>query len=795
MTRTSISHYRDLVRLGSGGMGVVYRARDEQLGRLVAIKVISDELLKDPGAIDRFRREARAASALNHPNICTIYEIGEWDEQPFIAMEYLDGESLADRLKHGRLAANIFLDLSIQLADALTAAHAAGIIHRDLKPANLFVTSRAQLKILDFGLAKIAVADQDATRQRGEHSASGSVVGTVAYMSPEQARGETLDHRSDLFSLGAVMYEMATGHQAFAGNTPATSFDHILNQDPAPPSRTSPDVPPEIDAIIAKALEKDRDLRYQSAADLRADLARLRRDSDSHPRHPAAVAPQPTKRAPLVLAALAFAIVLLATVGIIFYKREPSRADDEGKLRTIAVMPFTSLGGDGSRDYLRLALPNEIITILTSNHSLSVRPFASSSRFADRDPQDVGKSLNVSSVLTGNYRDDSSGINVTLEAVDVTRDRVLWRENLTFPHGDLISGRDELSSRIRQGLFAALGVADSALPPDRPTNREAYTLYMEALATSYDPGPNEKVLASIQRAVVLDPSFAPAWAELGRREYDASRYGSGGDAAMRRSEAATDRALSLDPDLLPAAMRRIVNETERTQYAAAHRHAIDLLQRRPRSAEAHFALGYLFRYVGQLEDSARECNRAYELDAAPGLRSCASTLMDLGDFRRARVFSALDRGSVWARQVEALLLTHEQKPAAALAVMESLPTTTAVRRTLMSCCAGANRIAPAEWPGIERDLLGIDDPEQLFLNVDIVASCGNDDLAIRLYRELTVRRYSIYPAIDRDPLLQRLRQHPAYAAMREEAIRMHEQLAAEISGPDRPSVPTARPGR
>ena len=791
MIGTSISHYRDLVRLGGGGMGIVYRARDEQLGRFVAIKVISDDLLKDSGAIDRFRREARAASALNHPNICTIYEIGEWEGQPFIAMELIDGESLAERLRQGRLPNNLLLDLSIQLADGLAAAHAAGIIHRDLKPANLFITNRGQIKILDFGLAKVSPTDVDATRHRDEQSSAGSIVGTVAYMSPEQARGETIDHRSDLFSLGAVMYEMATGHQAFAGNTAATSFDHILNHDPPPPSRTSPELPPEIDAIIAKALEKDRDLRYQSAADLRADLARLRRDSDSHPRHPVAA---PKRRYGVAVAAVAIAVAVLASVGVVLRKRETPPADDD-KLRTIAVMPFSSLGGDRSRDYLRLALPNEVITVLTYNHSLAVRPFASSARFADHDPQEVGKALNVGSVVTGNYRDDSSGVNVTLEAVDVMRDRVVWRESLTFPHGDLISGREELSSRIRQGLYAALGVAESSLPADRPNNREAYALYLESLAASQDPKPNEKALASIQRAVALDPSFASAWAELGRREYFASRYGGGGDAAMRMSEAATDRALSLDPDLLPAALRRIINETERTQYGAAHRHAVELLQRRPRSAEAHFALSYLFRYVGQLEDSARECNRAYELDAATGLRSCAQTFIDLGDFHRARVFTALDRGSEWARQVEALTLVHEQKPAAAVAIMESLPAGTAVRRATMMRCAGANRIAPWEWSDIERDLLSIDDPEQLYRNIDLVASCGNDDLAIRLYREATARRYSIYPAIDHDPLLQRLRQNPAYIAMRDDAIRMHGQLVAEITRPDTPSAPTARPLR
>ncbi|HEV8658295.1 MAG TPA: protein kinase, partial [Thermoanaerobaculia bacterium] len=674
----------------------------------------------------------------------------------------------------------------IQFADALAAAHAAGIVHRDLKPANLFITSRGQIKILDFGLAKIMSAAADATQRRD--TSAGSVIGTVAYMSPEQARGETIDHRSDLFSLGAVMYEMATGHQAFAGNTPATSFDHILNQDPPPPSRTSPELPPEVDAIIAKALEKDRDLRYQSAADLRADLARLRRDSDSHPRHPVAA---PKRRYGVALAAIVIAVVVLGTAGIALYKRE-SPAPDEVKLRTIAVMPFSSLGGDRSRDYLRLALPNEVITVLTYNHSLAVRPFASSARFADRDPQEAGKALNVSNVLTGNYRDDPSGVSVTLEAVDVARDRVLWRETLTFPHGDLISGREQLSSRIQEGLFSALGVPENAKPADHPRNAEAYALYLESLAASQDRDPNEKALKSIRRAVALDPSFASAWEELGRREYYSSRYAEGGDAAMRASEAAIDHALSLNPDLLFAALRRIVNETERTRYAIAHRHALEFLQRRPKSAEAHFALSYVLRYVGLLNDSARECNRAYELDASNALRSCSATFLDLGDFRRARTFLALDGRSEWARQVEALALVHESKAAAAAAIMETLPLRTAVHREMVIRCGKGDRIAPSEWPRIERDILSLDDPEQFFRNVGLIPLCGNDALTIRLFRECLARRYSIYPAIDHDPPLQRLRQNPDFIALRAEAIRAHEQLVAELNRPDTPSSPTAR---
>ncbi|HEX9759941.1 MAG TPA: protein kinase, partial [Candidatus Acidoferrales bacterium] len=342
-----IAHYQVLDRIGGGGMGVVYRAEDTRLGRQVALKFLPEETARDPLAFERFQREARAASALNHPNICVIHDISEHDGQPFLVMELLEGRTLAQRIAAGPLPLGEALDLAIQMADALDAAHAKGIVHRDMKPANLFVTDRGQAKVLDFGLAKTTIPGDAATRDvAAELTSPGVALGTVAYMSPEQARGETLDARTDLFSLGAVLYEMLTGRQAFHGTTSAVVFHAILSQGPASPLQFNPQLPAEIERITAKLLEKDRDLRYQSAADVRADLKRLKRDSTSGRTslaESAAVefaAPAGTRIGMWVLLTVV-ALGLAAAAG--WYALQGSRsADARGPMQ---VVPLTSFPG------------------------------------------------------------------------------------------------------------------------------------------------------------------------------------------------------------------------------------------------------------------------------------------------------------------------------------------------------------------------------------------------------------------------------------------------------------------
>jgi serine/threonine protein kinase len=775
--------YRIDSLLGAGGMGRVYLAHDSRLDRDVAIKTLAPDAVRNPKAVELFQQEARAASALNHPNILTIYEAGEHASTRFLVTEYVDGVTLAARLSASSMDAASAVEIAIQVASGLVAAHAAGIIHRDIKPENLLVRQDGLVKIVDFGIAKLSENRGSSTPTAPSMRRTGAILGTARYMSPEQARGLALDGRTDVFSLGTVLYEMLAARPAFNGDTDSDILAEILKTDPPRLDRVAPAAPPELARIVAKAMQKDREQRYATAAEMLADLKALRDDLRFR---------QKTRTGPLTRSAVLMAIALIAVLaGAYYLRRALSHPADNTTPRSLAVLPFRNIRPDPSTDFLGFSLADAVIAKLGSVRSLSVRPSSVVERYRNQeiDPKAAARALQVDTLLTGTYISEAGKLRINAQLVDANGLNILWRDVIDVPFENLLDVNDRVAQNIITSLSLDLTQEErESLKVDTPTDEAAYEDYLRGVDL-YALNDFASSVAMLEKAAALDPKYAMTWTHLGRAYEANATLQFGGREQNRKAQEAYEKALSLNPSLVEPRvyMANLLTDTGEVERAVPLLQAA--LARNPNKAGAHWELGYAYRFGGLLADSVRECVAARRIDPSFKLTTSAinayfylgqydAWLSSLPDSNTAYIVFYRGLGEYYRGDRSAAQHYFQQAYDLDPALLQAN-----IGKALSYAIQGRHEAGRQLLRGVESRILdrGVTDAEGIYKVAQAYAVLGDRQAALRLFRTAIEGGFFPYPYFERDPLIDNLRGDPSFSESMEKAHRRSQEFRGRFS--------------
>ncbi len=786
---TCLDHYQVIEKIASGGMGQVYSAEDLRLKRKVAIKVLPPELTVDAAALRRFKQEAQSASALNHANILTIYEFVEFEHFQFIVMEFVQGRTVRQMLSEGALATEKTLEIGLQIAGALAAAHASGIVHRDIKPENVIVRPDGTVKVLDFGIAKLV--EPGAGRhglQNPEGTSPGTLVGTPKYMSPEQARGFTVDARTDVFSLGAVLYEMLAGRAPFHGETRSDVIAEILKSDPPPLGSTIPGIPQTLARIVAKALQKDLESRYQSSQELLVDLQNYKKKTDfQHQLREAALKPRISR---LEITAVLATVLILLSVAVFFAIRRSAVA--YSRPPTVAVLPFRNIKGDPQTDFLGFSLADAIITKLGYVNALTVRPSSSIDKYREGDLnlKKIAADLSVDMLLTGSFIKDGDDLRINMQLVRVNPNAMLWKNTIDVKYDKLLTVQDRVAQLIIKQLELQLSPVEKAhLTSDPPVNSLAYEYYLRGVDL-YSIGDFSLAIKMLEKSAAIEPNYAPTWAHLGRAYTTNGSLQFGGRENYRLAQASYEKAIALNPAFPEPRiyMANLFTDTGRVEQAVPLLRVA--LESSPNNAEAHWELGYAYRFGGMLRESALECEHARELDPDVKINTSAlNTYLYLGEYEKFLTSLPANNSSYilfyrglgeyyehqWSQAATYFDRAFDLDPSLLPAQVGK-----AIRFAIAhQSAAGLKLLSNTEARMNDK---GVSDPEALYKIAQAYALLGNKSLALRTLQRSIEGGFFPYSYIVADPLLQSLHPDPQFISLLKEAQQRQHQFANRFSG-------------